>query len=93
MIVIAKASLSILLSEMFSFPAGTIAAVIIGGLVLIMILIKVVCVVTGHDNKLPEVCFPDDENKKEILLENNSCGYFFPLKIISVYSTFLQIIF
>ena len=64
-------------AEMFSFPAGSIAAVVVGCVVLVLVAIKVLCVVTGHDKKLPEVCFADEEEDREkMLFEANSFGIF-----------------
>lgn len=56
-------------SELFSFPAGSIAAVIISGVVLIMIIVKVVCVMTGHDRPLSDACYQGEDQKKILAFE------------------------
>lgn len=57
------------MQELFSFPAGSIAAVIISGVVLIMIIVKVVCVVTGHDRPLSDACYQGEDQKKILAFE------------------------
>ncbi|KAI0217066.1 hypothetical protein LSAT2_031019 [Lamellibrachia satsuma] len=54
------------LKEIIAFPAGGIAALIVASLIFIMIIVKVVCLVTGYDRRLPPLNL-DPEEEKEIL--------------------------
>ena len=46
---------------MIAFPAGGIAAIVIVTIVVIMIGVKVICVLSGWENRFPEVEWEDDE--------------------------------
>lgn len=45
---------NILIAEVISFPAGGIAAIIVGCIVIVLVLVKVVCVISGWEEKLPD---------------------------------------
>ena len=53
-------------SEIIAFPAGGIAAVIVASIIFIMITVKVACLVSGYDRRLPPLNL-EPEEEKEIL--------------------------
>lgn len=52
------------MTEIIAFPAGGIAAIIIATIVVLMVLIKIVCVLTGYESRLPDIDLDDDEHKQ-----------------------------
>ena len=50
--------------ELFAFPAGGIAAIIICAIVAIMVIAKIGCVISGYERRMPEVRFEDDDQKQ-----------------------------
>ncbi|ESO12849.1 hypothetical protein HELRODRAFT_188009 [Helobdella robusta] len=80
-------SLSVLaMQELFAFPVGTIAALIISGMVLTMIIAKIVCVLTGQDKRLPDRCYLGEDQKKILSNIDPETSY----DITSQSQTFLQ---
>jgi len=62
-------------AELIAFPAGGIAAVVIGTVVMVMVVAKLVCVVTGYERRLPNLEFDqdeDDDQHKQIAYERQS---------------------
>ncbi|CAD5122969.1 DgyrCDS11359 [Dimorphilus gyrociliatus] len=57
--------------EIVSFPAGIIAGIIIGSMIVIMILVKVVCVLTGYEDKLPQVILANSPQKESLIQRSN----------------------
>ena len=55
------------ISEIIAFPAGGIAAIIIGSIILILIVIKIGCVISGWEDKIPEVHIIEAEDQKFML--------------------------
>lgn len=51
------------IAEMISFPAGGIAAIIIGSIVVVLILIKIVCVVSGWEERVPDMRTQHEDQK------------------------------
>jgi hypothetical protein len=68
--------------ELFSFPAGGIAAVVVAIVVIVMVVAKVICVVTGYERRLPNVDLDaanldddendDDDQRKQIFADRYS---------------------
>jgi len=56
-----------LIVEVFAFPAGGIAAIIISIIVLAMLVVKIVCVISGYERRLPEMKLDYDDDQKRIL--------------------------
>lgn len=59
-------------AELIAFPAGGIAAIVIATVVVVMVIAKIVCVITGYERRLPNVDFnydDDDEQRKQIVNE------------------------
>ena len=54
-------------SEVIAFPAGGIAALIVLSIVVIMVIVKIICVLTGYENRLPVIRI-DPEDPKQTLL-------------------------
>lgn len=50
-------------SELIAFPAGGIAAIVIVSIVAIMLCVKIVCVLTGWENKFPELDSMEDDEQ------------------------------
>lgn len=63
-------------TELIAFPAGGIAAIVIATVVVVMVVAKVICVVTGYERRLPNVDFDydndDDDQHKQIVYERQS---------------------
>jgi len=61
-------------TELIAFPAGGIAAVVIGTVVLVMVVAKVICVITGYERRLPNIDmeYDSDEQRKHIVYEQQS---------------------
>jgi len=63
-------------TELIAFPAGGIAAIVIGTVVVVMVVVKVICVITGYERRLPNVDLDydndDDEQHKQIVYERQS---------------------
>ncbi len=60
------------ISEIIAFPAGGIAAIIIGSIVLILIIIKIGCVVSGWEERIPEIQVDADDQK--FMLSTEECS-------------------
>ena len=62
--------------ELIAFPAGGIAAIVMATIVVVMVVAKVICVVTGYERRLPNVEFDynndDDDQHKRIVCERQS---------------------
>ena len=58
---------------MIAFPAGGIAAIIIATIVVVMVVVKVVCVISGFENRLPHVDV-DTEDIKQTLLTDGAAA-------------------
>jgi len=57
-------------AELIAFPAGGIAAIVIGTVVMVMVVAKVICVITGYERRLPNIdldCDTDDDQRKQIV--------------------------
>lgn len=52
---------------MLAFPAGGIAAIVIAVVVGLLILAKLVCMVTGYEQRLPDTPFNFEEYTKQVL--------------------------
>ena len=66
-----------LAAELIAFPAGGIAAIVIGTVVVVMVVAKVICVVTGYERRLPNIDVDydndvDDDQYKQIVYERQS---------------------
>jgi len=65
-------------TELIAFPAGGIAAIVIATVVVVMVVAKVICVVTGYERRLPNIDFDydndmvDDDQRKQIIHERQS---------------------
>ena len=62
-------------AELIAFPAGGIAAIVMATIVVLMVVAKVICVVTGYERRLPNVDFDyddDDDQHKQIVYERQS---------------------
>jgi len=61
-------------TELIAFPAGGIAAIVIATVVIVMVVAKVICVVTGYERRLPNVQLDDDdEQHKQIVDDQQHC--------------------
>jgi len=56
-------SYSLFFSELIAFPAGGIAAIVIVSIVAMMLCVKIVCVLTGWENKFPELDSMEDDEQ------------------------------
>ena len=54
----------LLLLELVIFPVSTMSAVVVSSIVVVMILIKVICLATGYENRLPKLNLTEEEEKK-----------------------------
>lgn len=52
---------------MLAFPAGGIAAIVIAVVVGLLILAKLVCMITGYEQRLPDTQFNFEEYTKQVL--------------------------
>ena len=49
--------------EIIAFPAGGIAAIIIGSMASFLVILKIVCAITGWEDRLPKVTITQDDTK------------------------------
>jgi hypothetical protein len=63
-------------TERIAFPAGGIAAIVIATVVIVMVVAKVVCVVTGYERRLPNLdCDTDDDSdQRKRMFTNSNCS-------------------
>ena len=64
-------------TELIAFPAGGIAAIVIGTVVMVMVVAKVICVISGYERRLPNIDVDydndvDDDQHKQIVYERQS---------------------
>jgi len=67
----------LLATELIAFPAGGIAAIVIGTVVVVMVVAKVICVITGYERRLPNIDMDydndiNDDQRKQIVYERQS---------------------
>ena len=58
--------------EVIAFPAGGIAAIIIIAIVIIMIIVKIFCVVSGYENRVPVIVLGPEDPKHTLLTADTS---------------------
>jgi len=64
-------------TELIAFPAGGIAAIVIGTVVMVMVVAKVICVISGYERRLPNIDVDydndvDDDQHKQIVYDRPS---------------------
>lgn len=64
-------------TELIAFPAGGIAAIVLATVVVVMVVAKVICVITGYERRLPNIEAldydeDDDDPRKQIVFERHS---------------------
>ena len=57
----------VILTEVIAFPAGGIAGIIIISMVVVMVIVKIACVVTGYENRLPVIAIDPEDPKRTLL--------------------------
>ena len=60
--------------EVIAFPAGGIAAIIIASIVLLMVIVKIVCVLSGFENRVPPIVREPEDLKQTLLSDTGSTG-------------------
>ena len=51
------------ISDIIAFPAGGIAAIIVGSIVLVLVLIKVICAISKWEERIPDIRTLQEDQK------------------------------
>ena len=52
------------LTELIAFPVGNIAGIIVGIVVVSMVIVKIVCVISGYERRMPDIFVNAEEQKQ-----------------------------